>query len=113
MADIREAQRVLNHEIYRYNYHQVYSTAQAVIYFRFQRALQEKRTLFRAFTVRPPYQTAKDIFCLRIKRTVDPYRGISINTLQLKVNNATHLVFLSGLIREVKGKGPVLEGQSI
>jgi len=31
----------------------------------------------------------KDIFCLRINRTIDPYRRISINNLQLKVNNAT------------------------
>jgi hypothetical protein len=31
----------------------------------------------------------KDIFCLRMNRTVDPYRRISINNLQLKVNHAT------------------------
>ena len=31
----------------------------------------------------------KDIFCLRMNRTIDPYRRISINTLQLKLNHAT------------------------
>jgi hypothetical protein len=31
----------------------------------------------------------KDIFCLRMDRTIDPYRRISINNLQLKVNHAT------------------------
>jgi len=89
VTDIREAQQVLNYEIHRYNYKQVHSTTQQVPYFRFQRALQEKRSLFREFRVRPPFQSVKDIFCLRIERTVDPYRRISINNLQLKVNNAT------------------------
>lgn len=54
----------------------------------FQRALEEKRSLLREFKVRPPFQSVKDIFCLRIKRTIDPYRRISINNLKLKVNNA-------------------------
>ena len=89
VADIREAQRVLNYEIHRYNYKQVHSTTQEVPYFRFQRALKEKRSLFREFRVRPPFQSLKDIFCLRVERTVDPYRRISIHNLQLKVNNAT------------------------
>jgi len=89
VTDIREAQRVLNYEIHRYNYKQVHSTTQEVPYFRFQRALQEKRSLFREFKVRPPFESVKDIFCLRIKRSIDPYRRISINNLQLKVNNAT------------------------
>jgi len=89
VTDIRQAQRVLNHEIHRYNYKQVHSTTQEVPYFRFQRALEEKRSLFREFKIRPPYQSMKDIFCLRIERTIDPYRRISINNLRLKVNNAT------------------------
>ncbi|MBW2674761.1 MAG: hypothetical protein JRD89_15345 [Deltaproteobacteria bacterium] len=89
VTDIRDAQRVLDREIHRYNYHQVHSTTQEVPYFRFQRALEEKKSLFREFRVRPPYQSVKDIFCLRGERTIDPYRKISLNNLQLKVNNAT------------------------
>jgi hypothetical protein len=89
VTDITEAQRVLNYEIHRYNYQQVHSTTQEVPYFRFQRALEEKRSLFREFQLRPPFQSVKDIFCLRVERTVDPYRRISIHNLQLKVNNAT------------------------
>jgi len=89
VTDIKQAQRVLNHEVHRYNYKQVHSTTQEVPYFRFQRALEEKRSLFRKFRVRPPFQSVKDIFCLRVNRTIDPYRRISINNLQLKVNNAT------------------------
>jgi len=88
VTDIREAQRVLAHEVARYNYRQVHSTTQEVPYFRFQRALEEKRSLFREFHVRPPFQSVKDIFCLRVERTVDPYRKISLHNLQLKVNNA-------------------------
>jgi hypothetical protein len=89
VTEIRHAQRVLNHEINRYNCKQVHSTTQEVPYFRFQRALKEKRSLFREFKVKPPFQSVKDIFCLRINRTIDPYRRISINNLQIKVNNTT------------------------
>jgi hypothetical protein len=38
--------------------------------------------------VKPPYRSVKDIFCLRIERTIDSYRKISLNDLQLRVNNA-------------------------
>jgi hypothetical protein len=89
VTDITEAQTVLNYEIHRYNYKQVHSTTQEVLYFRFQRALEENRSLFREFHVRPPFQSVKDIFCLLIERTIDYYRKISINNLQLRVNNPT------------------------
>jgi hypothetical protein len=89
VTDIQQAQRVLNYEVHRYNYKQIHSTTQEVPYFRFQRALKEKGSLFREFEVKPPFQSVKDIFCLRVNRTIDSYRRISINNLQLKVNNAT------------------------
>jgi hypothetical protein len=88
VTDIKQAQRILTYEIQRYNYRQVHSTTQEVPYLRFQNAINENRSLFRQFKVMPPYQSPKDIFCLRINRTVDAYRKISINNLQLKVNNA-------------------------
>jgi len=89
VKEIKQAQRVLNHELYRYNHQQVHSTTQEIPYLRFQRALKEKQSLFREFTIKPPYQSVKDIFCLRMDRTIDPYRRISINNLQLKLNHAT------------------------
>ena len=89
VTQIQQAQRILNQELLRYNHHQVHSTTQEIPYLRFQRALKEKQSLFREFKIRPPFQSAKDIFCLRMKRTVDPYRRISINNLPLKVNHAT------------------------
>ena len=73
VTEIKHAQKVLNQELHRYNYRQVHSTTQEIPYFRFQKALQEKQSLFREFKIRPPFQSAKDIFCLRMDRTVDPY----------------------------------------
>jgi len=89
VTEIKQAQRVLNHELYRYNHQQVHSTTQEIPYLRFQKALKEKHSLFRAFQIKPPYQSVKDIFCLRMDRTIDPYRRISINNLPLKINHAT------------------------
>jgi len=89
VKEINQAQRVLNHELYRYNHQQLHSTTQEIPYLRFQRALKENQSLFREFTIKPPYQSVKDIFCLRMDRTIDAYRRISINNLLLKVNHAT------------------------
>jgi len=86
IAEIKSAQQILRQEVYQYNYRQVHSTTQEIPYFRFQRALREKRSLFREFKITPPFQSVKDIFCLRIDRIVDPYRKISIQNLQFKVH---------------------------
>jgi len=86
---IDQAQQVLNQEVNRYNHHQIHSTTQEIPARRFQRALRENISLFREFTVNPPFRSVKDIFCLRLERTIDSYRKISLNNLQLKVNHAT------------------------
>lgn len=86
ITDIKQAQRILNYEVHRYNYRQIHSTTQEVPYFRFQRALKEKKSLFREFKIKPPFQSTKDIFCLRLQRTIDAYRRVSIHNLVLKVN---------------------------
>ena len=86
VTDIQQAQRVLNQELRRYNHQQVHSTTQEIPYLRFQRALKEKQSLFREFKIRPPFQSVKDIFCLRMDRIVDSYRKISIRNLQFKVH---------------------------
>jgi hypothetical protein len=88
VADIKHAQKILNQELYRYNYRQSHSTTQEVPYLRFQKALKENNSLFREFKILPPYQSTKDIFCIRTNRTIDSYRRISLNNLQLKINNA-------------------------
>jgi hypothetical protein len=90
ITDIKPAQQILRQEIHRYNYQQVHSTTQEIPYFRFQTALKEKRSLFREFKISPPYKSAKDIFCLRMDRIVDPYRHISISSQQFKVHADPH-----------------------
>lgn len=87
-ADIRRARTFLRREVERYNFRQVHSTTLEVPYFRLQKALQEKRSLFRQFQIKPPFQSVKDMFCLRTERTVDAYRRVSISTRQLSVNKA-------------------------
>ncbi len=86
VAQINPAQQILRQELHRYNYRQVHSTTQEIPYFRFQKALKQKQSLFREFKIRPPFQSVKDIFCLRMVRTVDPYRRVSINHVQFKLH---------------------------
>ena len=77
---IDESQKVLEEEVERYNYHQVHSTTGEIPIIRFQRAKREKKSLFRDFAVPSPYKSTKDIFCVRVKRTVDAYHKISITS---------------------------------
>jgi len=85
---IPEGQLILNNLLQRYNFGIVHSTTGEIPYIRFQRAIREKRSLFREFTIRPPFLSSKDIFCLRVDRMVDSYRKVSINNLELKVSGA-------------------------
>ncbi len=88
IRDIQEAQLILNNLVQRYNYQIVHSTTGEIPYIRFQRAIREKRSLFREFTISPPFKSTKDIFCLRVDRMVNSYRKVSINNLELKVPRA-------------------------
>ncbi len=88
VTDIKQAQKILNQELRRYNHRQVHSTTQEIPYTRFEKARVENNSLFREFKILPPYQSTKDIFCLRATRTIDAYRKVSLNNLQLKINNA-------------------------
>ena len=88
IRDIKEAQLILNYLVQKYNYQIVHSTTGEIPYIRFQRAIREKRTLFREFRIMPPFLSSKDIFCLRVERMVNPYRKVCINNLELKVPGA-------------------------
>ena len=46
---------------------------------------KNKTSLFRSFSIPTHFQSIKDIFSLRITRTVDGYRRISVNNLLLPV----------------------------
>jgi len=85
---IKEAEKVLEQEVTRYNYHQVHSTTGEVPILRFERAIKEKKSLFREFTIPSPYTSIKDIFCLRAKRKVNPYHKISLDNLKFRVHKA-------------------------
>jgi uncharacterized protein (UPF0248 family) len=91
ITDIKKAQPILNRELYRYNHRQIHSTTQEIPSLRFQRALKENQSLFRSFQISPPWISPKDIFCLRADRTIDAYRKISVNGLQIKINGAVPL----------------------
>ena len=85
---VEGAGEVLKYELDRYNNHQFHSTSGEIPILRFERALKEKRSLFREFEIPSPYTSVKDIFCLREKRKVDAYHKISIDKLKLKVHKA-------------------------
>lgn len=85
---LESAQEVLRYEVDRYNNIQVHSTTQEIPALRLEKAIEEDKSLFRKFVIKPPYVSTKDIFCLREERTVDAYRKISIDNLQLRIQNA-------------------------
>jgi len=86
IKDISDAREVLASELKRYNSHQVHSTTGEIPDIRFYRAIDDKRSLFREFTVPSPFISTKDIFALRDNRVVNAYRKISINKLELNVS---------------------------
>lgn len=88
ISEIKDAQKVLGHKISAYNYKRVHSTTGEVPYFRFQRAIKQKVSLFREFTLISPYKSTKDIFALRLNRIIDAYRKISISNLEIKLNSS-------------------------
>jgi len=88
MRTIQEAEKVLESEVTRYNYRQVHSTTGEIPILRFERAIKEKKSLFREFMIPSPYKSVTDIFCLRVKRKVDPYHKISIHNLKFRVHKA-------------------------
>lgn len=86
VTSITHAQRILDQEVHHYNFKQIHSTTQEIPNIRFQNALKNKKSLFRAFTIPQPYLLRKDIFCLRAKRSVDNYRTVSLGNMKFKLN---------------------------
>jgi hypothetical protein len=88
ITDIKQAQQILNREVYAYNHKRIHSTTEEIPFHRFSAALDNKQSLFRTFSIPAPFQSIKDIFCLRTQRTVDGYRNISLNNLRFQVLQA-------------------------
>lgn len=85
VVDIATGRKVLQDEVFAYNTKRVHSTTGEIPMIRFNRAIQEQKSLLREFTLKPPFQSVKDIFCLRFERIVDSYRRISLKGLTLQV----------------------------
>lgn len=85
IADIKMARQVLEREVNDYNYRRVHSTTGEIPMRRLEKAIQSRQTLFQEFKLLPPWQSAKDIFCLRLMRVIDAYRSVSVNNLKLIV----------------------------
>ena len=87
LSTIEEVRAVLKEEVDRYNNHQVHSTTGEIPSIRFEKARKEGNSLFRPFVLPKPYTSAKDVFCLREKRTVNGYRRISLSGHEIEVPN--------------------------
>lgn len=85
IPDFEGTRQVLREEIHRYNYHQVHSTTGEIPAIRFTNAKKAGNSLFRPFALPKPYKSAKDIFCLRMTRTLDGYRRISLDRHSIEV----------------------------
>lgn len=82
---IEDAREVLSYEVRRYNGQQIHSTTGEIPIIRLERAIREGKSLFRPFQVPSPYESTKDLFCIREERTTNAYRKASIDGIELKV----------------------------
>ena len=82
---IQGAQEILFDEVRQYNTKRIHATTKEIPILRMRAALKEGKTLFRPFAIPEPYQSTKDLFCLRIPRIVDSYRRISLKKFQMTV----------------------------
>lgn len=82
---IEDGRKILCKEVKNYNSKKAHSSTKEIPDIRFRNAIQNNKTLFREFKVESPFQSAKDIFCLRATRTVNSYRKISLKGCEIKV----------------------------
>jgi hypothetical protein len=80
-----ETREIFRDEVSRYNNRQVHSTTKEIPTMRLEAALNQNRTMFRPFSIPKPYESTKDIFCLRTTRTVNHYQKISLHNLMFDV----------------------------
>ena len=85
IREIGGVKKILSYEVKRYNEQQVHSTTKEIPIIRFERAIQEKKTLFRPFQIPYPYKSTKDIFCIKEERTTNAYRKVSFEGIELKI----------------------------
>lgn len=85
---IEDVRRILFQEVDRYNNRAVHSTTGEIPSIRFNNAVNDGRSVFRALDIsktKPPVTSTKDIFCLRTERKINGYGKISLNSIQVSV----------------------------
>lgn len=85
ITDIKDARKVLKELVHQYNHKWIHSTTKEIPMVRLETAVREGKSLFRPFTIQPPYQSSKDIFCLHNQRVVNAYRKITFKQIELVV----------------------------
>lgn len=85
VTSLDDARLVLREEVNRYNYKQIHSTTNEIPAIRMDFARKNNRSLFRPFALPKPFTSEKDVFCIRLQRTTDGYRNISIGGHSLKI----------------------------
>lgn len=85
ITQIEKAREILYEDVHSYNYKHIHSTTHEIPAVRYETAINEKRSLFRPFSIRFPYEKQEDIFCYRIKRVVNRYHKISLNNLEFSI----------------------------
>jgi hypothetical protein len=88
LSSLDEARGVLRDEVDRYNNHQVHSTTGEIPSFRFEKAKTSGSSLFRPFFLPKPFNSSKDVFCLRETRTLNGYGYISIFNHKIDIPDA-------------------------
>ncbi len=85
VTTIEQARDVLAWEINQYRYKRGHSTIGEIPSRRFERAIQEKKRLFRAWSLPKPYHPLDDVLYSRFTRRVDPYRTVSFQNLRFSI----------------------------
>lgn len=85
VKDIAHANRILNWERDRYNYKQIHTTTKEIPNRRFNSALEAKKSLFRTWAIPRPFLSFKDIFALRIEKSIDNYHCVNFCNLRIRL----------------------------
>lgn len=87
ISQVDDARAVLYAELDEYHNERVHSTTKEIPMLRYQKAIEEGKTLFRPLVIPKPYQSLDDIFCIRETRRTDGYRKISLFNQKIEVPN--------------------------
>lgn len=85
ITELKDARKVLKELVYDYNNKWIHSTTKEIPMVRLEAAIKSGKSLFRPFTIKPPFVSGKDIFCLRNQRVVNGYRKITFRQAELLV----------------------------